>query len=310
MATAAPPPHPTAKAFFDALDLKTNSKRQCDALKRRSQSLGWRNRYSQEAYYPISLQMESSIMPFSVRQVQRGEIEDTYGTGATVWPAAMVLVKYLEKNRNLLTQKRVVDLGSGTGITSIAAAILGAAHVICTDGQDKVVQLAMDNVRHAAQQLSSKDVMSQQRDSFRDDKALQYTSSSSSSSSSSCTIIQNCPVVVQNYWWGSVMMDPMKEKDCQVILVADCVLPKLYPIDPLVQAIDELLPSSDNDEHQTMAILSYEHRYYPDYDPRDKFRALATERGLIVETIPSVQYDPIYSVDDIEIWHVRRGRNT
>ena len=105
-------------------------------------------------------------------------------------------------------------------------------------------------------------------------------------------------------------MDPMKEKDCQVILVADCVLPKLYPIDPLVQAIDELLPSSDNDEHQAMAILSYEHRYYPDYDPRDKFRALATERGLIVETIPSVQYDPIYSVDDIEIWHVRRGRNT
>ena len=96
-----------------------------------------------------------------------------------------------------------------------------------------------------------------------------------------------------------------------VNIVADCVLPKLYPIAPLVQAIDELLKVStihqcDENQKGKVAILSYEHRYYPDFDPRNKFRELAEERGLVVETIPLEQLDPVYSVDDIEIWHVTR----
>jgi len=85
--------------------------------------------------------------------------------------------------------------------------------------------------------------------------------------------------------------------------VADCVLPKLYPIAPLVQAIDELLK---DDSKKRMAILSYEHRHYPDYHPKAKFEELAQERGLVLQQIPMEQMDPIYSVDDIEIWHVWR----
>ena len=95
---------------------------------------------------------------------------------------------------------------------------------------------------------------------------------------------------------------------CDVILVADCVLPKLYPIGPLVDAIDELLPVSKNPKakNDPVAILSYEHRYYPDYDPRTKFYELATSKGLQVTTIQHDQFDPIYCTDDIEIWHVTR----
>lgn len=78
---------------------------------------------------------------------------------------------------------------------------------------------------------------------------------------------------------------------------------KLYPIAPLVQAIDELLASPTS-----VAILSYEHRYYPDYDPREKFRELASMRDLKVSMVLSSEMDPVYSVDDIEIWQVERMR--
>jgi hypothetical protein len=129
-----------------------------------------------------------------------------------------------------------------------------------------------------------------------------------------------------------------------LILVADCVLPKLYPIEPLVQAIDECLAPyqcyhdghddddivvvSNDDEctNQTaspattspapttrtsrevvpMALLSYEHRYYPDYDPRTKFRELAHGRQLKVETISNQDLDATYRLDDIELWRVTR----
>lgn len=261
--------HPTAKAFFDALDSRLSSSRQSVNLKRRVQSLGWRNRHSQAEYYPCTV----NGVRFTVQQVQRGEVEGTYGTGATVWPAALVLVKYLERNPSLLQGKKVADLGSGTGITSVASVILGASIVICTDGEDSVVQLAQRNVEHVQQEWK--------------DNELQYISSGKCS--------------VQRYCWGD---DSMKaHQDCEVILVADCVLPKLYPIEPLVRAIDELLVSPTS-----VAILSYEHRYYPDYHPRSKFEELATHCGLIVEQITGDQLDPVYNVDDIEIWHVTRRK--
>eukprot|EP00980_Cylindrotheca_fusiformis_P006162 scaffold1319_cov126-Cylindrotheca_fusiformis.AAC.51 len=263
--------HPTAKAFFDALDTQSSSSKQSETLRRRSQSLGWRNRYSQATQYPVSVQQTQ----FSVQQVQRGEVEGTYGTGATVWPAAMVLVKYLEQNSELIRMKNVVDLGSGTGVTSIASTILGATSVICTDGEENVVRLANDNIEQALIEIS---------------RAQPAKSLSRSA------------IQVRTYWWGD---GSMKDQQCDVVLVADCVLPKLYPIAPLVQAIDELLVSPSS-----VAILSYEHRYFPEYDPRDKFRELALERGLSVDIILQEKMDLVYSVDDIEIWHVTREKPT
>lgn len=274
--------HPIAKAFFDALDNgSTSSSKQSEALKRKTQELGWRNRHCQDEFYPISILNDT----FSVKQVQRGEIEGTYGTGATVWPAALVLVKYMEKHRqSLMEGKFVVDLGSGTGVTSTAAAILGASHVICTDGQENVVKLASENISSAAASLGNDE--------------RQITATSNGESGPGSIKIINCPIDVQVYWWGD---GSMKEIGCDVVLVADCVLPKLYPIAPLVQAIDELLVKPN-----AIAILSYEHRYFPEYDPREKFLELATARGLQVQVIEQEQFDPVYYADDIEIWHVTR----
>ena len=253
------PVHPTARAFFRALDNThddTDTHRQSDKIRKQSQTLGWRSRHSQAEWYPFVI----SNQRLCVRQVQRGEVEGTYGTGATVWPASLVLLKYLEKNPCLVKEKSVVDLGAGTGVTSISSSLLGARHVVCTDGTASVVQLAHENVNQMSAEISR-------------------------------------VIHVREYLWGDGSFD---KETFDVVLVSDCVLPKLYPIAPLVTAMDDLLGNN------SVAIVSYEHRYFPDYDPRDKFRELAFEKGLSVRAVPLSEQDPVYSVDDIEIWVVRR----
>ena len=314
--------HPTAKAFFDELENRQKNIRNesttlhhsinsaniqmSETLQRKIQSVGWRNRYSQEEFYPI----EVNSKYFSVRQIQRGEVEGTYGTGATVWPAAIVLIKYLEYSCSVtrtlsMSGRHVIDLGTGTGVTSIAAALLGASSVTCTDGEETVVQLAKDNIWHATSELQNQTSTSSKNqltsEGVRDEE------SSASNQYPVISTINGCKVRVGKYWWGSD--DPPMNKDkCNMILVADCVLPKLYPIEPLVQAIDECLSTESQSKTsiKPVAIISYEHRYYPEYDPREKFLELAAERNLNVGTISLKEMDPIYSIEDVEIWIVTR----
>jgi predicted nicotinamide N-methyase len=289
------PSSPAARAFFAALDSNQSNQSfntSSDFIKKRILTLGWRNRYSQDDRYPMSVQS----CRFSVTQVQRGEVDGTYGTGATVWPAAVVMIKYLERQKHLIHGKAVVDLGSGTGITSIAAALLGAKHVVCTDGEPSVVELAHANVRSVQAVLNDR-----HDDDDNQLKRLNQDSTSQSNLLSDEIMIQDCPVAVQKYWWGK---DRLRGRcgNVDVVLVADCVLPKLYPIEPLVDAIDQLLVSPE-----AMTILSYEHRHYPDFDPKIKFQELCSARGLCVTVIPIDEQDTVYSVDDIEIWHVQRS---
>ncbi|OEU11150.1 hypothetical protein FRACYDRAFT_193223 [Fragilariopsis cylindrus CCMP1102] len=370
-------PHPTAKAFFDALDLhqhqhqhqqkeeddddsddddgKDRKKKTPSAsasasttktktgtmmsrsLQRKCQSLGWRNRYSQNEYYPINEQHQcnsknnkTTIVNFSVKQVQRGEVDGTYGTGATVWPAAVVLIKYLEyttahanananaintsssssqNNQVNVVNKHIIDLGAGTGVTSIAAAILGAKSIVCTDGIDSVVQLAKDNIQRVVAGAGAPTANDAEKRSIV------------TSTTTPIPVINNCPIRTQKYWWGE------EGTAKTIITIADCVLPKLYPIEPLVQAIDECLmiyddeTNTDNNSNNnnnsssnacaasSCAILSYEYRYYTtDYDPKNEFIKLATAKGLALYTVPKGDQDPIYSTDDIEIWIVTRNK--
>jgi predicted nicotinamide N-methyase len=254
------PVHPTARAFFHALDDSSNivndSFVKSEKIRKQTQTLGWRSRHSQAEWYPFVVSGRS----LQVCQVQRGEVEGTFGTGATVWPASMVLLKYLERNPQVVDNKTIIDLGAGTAITSIAAAVLGAKRVVCTDGTESVVKLAQENVNQVPIDISSK-------------------------------------IHVRKYCWGD---GSDKKTIFDVVLVSDCVLPKLYPIAPLVKALDDLMGDD------SVALLSYEHRYYQEYDPRSKFRELATRRGLDVHVVPLSEQDSIYSVDDIEIWKVRR----
>ncbi|KNE54355.1 hypothetical protein AMAG_00334 [Allomyces macrogynus ATCC 38327] len=79
--------------------------------------------------------------------LQIAELTDTHHHGTTVWPAGETVCFYFRdlaaKSTNGLTGRRVLELGSGTGILAIYLALLGAA-VVATD-QD--VPVILDNLR-------------------------------------------------------------------------------------------------------------------------------------------------------------------
>ncbi|ETO70839.1 hypothetical protein F442_12531 [Phytophthora nicotianae P10297] len=69
------------------------------------------------------------------RVVHIGEIGNSgKGTGLTTWDGSVVLAKYLEyQRRSDIAGSRVVELGAGTGLVGISAALLGARQVILSD---------------------------------------------------------------------------------------------------------------------------------------------------------------------------------
>ncbi|KAJ1482011.1 putative methyltransferase-domain-containing protein, partial [Baffinella frigidus] len=91
--------------------------------------------------------------PVSVEQrfdrgpLQHGAACD--GTGAAVWDAALVLCEFLALHPDLVRGKRVVELGSGTGVLGLVCARLGAERVILTDLPEQL-PLLEDNVRRNA----------------------------------------------------------------------------------------------------------------------------------------------------------------
>ena len=67
------------------------------------------------------------------------------GTGGSVWPAAHVLARYLEKS-GFAEKKTVLELGAGTGAAGLAAALCGATTVALTD-LDSVLWLCQENAK-------------------------------------------------------------------------------------------------------------------------------------------------------------------
>ncbi|GMF34713.1 unnamed protein product [Phytophthora fragariaefolia] len=81
------------------------------------------------------------------RVVHIGEVGNSgKGTGLTTWDGSVVLAKYLEhQRRGDIAGTRVVELGAGTGLVGISAALLGARQVILSD-LDYVVENLAKNV--------------------------------------------------------------------------------------------------------------------------------------------------------------------
>lgn len=289
--------HPIVNAFTAALKNNGDSKHKDTKsahLQKVITTLGWRNRHSQADQYPMELNLpreNNRSVTFHVKQIQRGEIDRTFGTGATVWPASIVLVKYLEVICHLMPEKKnmiIGDLGSGTGITSIAAGLLFPnSYIFCTDGEDPVVDLAFKNVCSAGKEL----------DLFDGD---------SNQLSNDVIHIGSSLIHVSKYWWGdgSILQNMNRivanDDGFDIILCSDCLLPKLYPIDPLVEALDECISS------KTIAYITYEHRYYPNYDPKEYFINCCRSKRLSVRTVPLKEQHHIYSVDDIDVLEIKR----
>eukprot|EP00403_Amphidinium_massartii_P013855 CAMPEP_0178410828 /NCGR_PEP_ID=MMETSP0689_2-20121128/21184_1 /TAXON_ID=160604 /ORGANISM="Amphidinium massartii, Strain CS-259" /LENGTH=228 /DNA_ID=CAMNT_0020032023 /DNA_START=158 /DNA_END=840 /DNA_ORIENTATION=+ len=69
-------------------------------------------------------------------------------TGATIWPGGLDLARTVAaRNGELVKNRRVLELGCGTGVVGISAALAGAKSVTLTDANPELLRLADLNVR-------------------------------------------------------------------------------------------------------------------------------------------------------------------
>ncbi|CAH1803050.1 unnamed protein product [Owenia fusiformis] len=69
------------------------------------------------------------------------------GVAAVVWDAAVVLCEYLEKHRNMLEDKTVIELGAGMGLAGMVAGLLGVGRIDITDRE-----IVLDDLRQNIQE--------------------------------------------------------------------------------------------------------------------------------------------------------------
>jgi len=111
----------------------------------------WRrlNKSIKEKYVdPYQLQIAGHVIP-----LLQGNVTELSEVGMTVWDGSIIMNNYLErqfnKNPNYLADKRVLELGSGIGVTAIAAALLGAK-VTATDNNSDVLEILKTNVKNVS----------------------------------------------------------------------------------------------------------------------------------------------------------------
>ena len=76
----------------------------------------------------ITLHLASALMPiWEAREAMGSATPPPYW--ATAWPGGQALARYVLDHSELVLRKRVLDLGSGSGVCAIAAAKAGAAKV-------------------------------------------------------------------------------------------------------------------------------------------------------------------------------------
>lgn len=73
-------------------------------------------------------------------------LDDHDLTGHKLWEGARLLLHYLNANSQLVSSKRVLELGCGCGIVGVFASVLGAREVLLTDGNAGLQSLVHTNV--------------------------------------------------------------------------------------------------------------------------------------------------------------------
>lgn len=98
-------------------------------------------------YYLSLLQPELPAGPPHITLLESRYLISASGTtGLRTWEAALHLGQYLCANPSLVENKRVLELGTGTGYTAVLCAkYLGSDHVIASDGSDEVINKLPDS---------------------------------------------------------------------------------------------------------------------------------------------------------------------
>jgi predicted nicotinamide N-methyase len=100
--------------------------------------------------FPIKNNKKDGSLQVTIQQLPSGSGK----TGLTVWNSGLLLTRLLvawiassPEVQQWWKQQTVLELGCGTGLVSIVAGQLGAAHVLATDGNPDVISLAHTNVQ-------------------------------------------------------------------------------------------------------------------------------------------------------------------
>jgi len=214
------------------------------------------------------------------------------GTGLIVWDGSIVLAKFLEVEfcNTTLKGKKVLELGSGTGLVGLAAAILGADQVMLTD-----LEYTLDNIRDNVK-LNQGNFVYEKVDVFE----LDWMKISAEDSEKQLECTDTPPATVDPLHADSqkpvqTILD--RVKGTSLILAADVVWVEEL-ISPLVLTIRKILDVADPN---CLLYLSYQSR---STRADRKLFGLIKEVGLSTEELSAQRLHPEYSSKRIKIYKI------
>jgi len=222
-------------------------------------------------WYYLILQKKKKIY------LEQQQVIDVNTIGKTVWDAAPVLVKYWQLKKESFKNKNILELGSGTGLVGICAAILGG-NVIATDYEDSVLNLLKRNAENNS-------------------KTFEYTYIKTVEDLNQLFGKENC-LYIEKLVWGSDIPDSIKNIKFDIILGSDLIY---YPY-----LLKKLLPTIQNvTQKNTEIIFSYELHCERG---ADTFFNNVKDIGYdIQEHVPFEQLHPNFRAPDIKVIYLRQS---
>jgi predicted nicotinamide N-methyase len=109
---------------------------------------------------------EESVPIWQKSEDELGLINAAPPFWAFAWAGGQALARYTLDNRELFLGKRVLDLGTGSGLTAIAVMMAGAAHVVANDIDPLALASAMLNaeVNGVLIETSAADILTDRAD--------------------------------------------------------------------------------------------------------------------------------------------------
>eukprot|EP00667_Euglena_gracilis_P015609 EG_transcript_16236 len=253
-----PPPLPTpARPTTPAKPRRCTTPAVCPAIQRQITALQWRGKFYAETTHCIEVAGRELRIAQHLNSERAG-----LGTGGMVWDAAVALCKFLEVRHGPmgLRGRRVVDLGSGTGIVGLCCAVLGAEATITDVGP--VLQLIDANCTANWAAYAGRGT-----------------------------------VRITEYRWGEPC--PALAPPYDLVLASECIVPRLYPIPPLVAALRALTGPAST------VLVAYEERLWHEFDAAERFTVLCNSAGLRLTLIPVVDMHPGFVAPGIHLWRLQ-----
>ncbi|CAK4127623.1 unnamed protein product [Aphanomyces euteiches] len=129
--------------------------------------------WREEVEYALSTIRIGTTLTFEIRQMEElslaaslsmlTEMTETTSeiSGQRIWPGSYLLAEFVHEHPELVANKRVLELGAGTGLVSLVANLAGTRAAIATDGDMSVVTDILEwNVQHNAPPSSTIDTAS------------------------------------------------------------------------------------------------------------------------------------------------------